>query len=191
MLGKALWLSCQICSYCSTPVIGPLILIFQRFGGDAAPGNTNSAAQDTQEGMPTIIEQVKLGLAETAKSFMLDMWLARHTPEKVMPLLLKVIKHMEEEFADAMANGGGLYAVGYCFGGKYLLLLGGVGGSQLAEAIPTEKPNNDRHESVPQFPIIRAGAMAHGMFSWVVLLMFVLRWSLLSLPAQYSMAYNV
>lgn len=41
-----------------------------------------------------------------------------------MPILQRVIAAAKEEFADSVAYGGGIYAVGYCFGGKYVLLLG-------------------------------------------------------------------
>ena len=54
-----------------------------------------------------------MGFATTAKSFMVDMWLARQTPEKVLPLLRKVVEGAKEEFADAVANGGAVYADGY------------------------------------------------------------------------------
>ena len=33
-----------------------------------------------------------------------------------MPILQRFIAGAKEEFADAVANGGGIYAVGYCFG---------------------------------------------------------------------------
>ena len=104
-----------------------------------------------------MIEQFKLYAAEAVQSFMLDMWLARQTPEKVMPLLTKVIDGIKEEFADAIANGGGMYAVGYCFGGKYVLVLG-AGSS---------KAGKDEEEgTVKTEPVIKAGALAHGKIDW-------------------------
>lgn len=84
-----------------------------QFAGDAAP-NTSTAAHGEEN--PSLIEQVKLGVAAVAKSFNIDMWLARQTPEKVLPVLNRVITSVKEEFADAVSNGGGIYAVGYCFG---------------------------------------------------------------------------
>jgi len=51
------------------------------------------------------------------------MWLACQTPEKVLLILQKFVEGAKEEFAGAVANDGGVYAVGYCFGGKYVLLL--------------------------------------------------------------------
>jgi hypothetical protein len=122
------------------------VLIKSRFDGDAAP---NSAVEPKPQAEPSLIEKLKLGLADGAKSFMIDMWLARHTPELVLPLLHKVIDAAKEEFADAVANGGGIYGAGYCFGAKYILLLGG------------------QHQDVDQGdtkkgPFIKAGVVAHG-----------------------------
>jgi dienelactone hydrolase len=97
--------------------------------------------------------------AETAKSFMIDMWLARHTAEKVLPVLNKVIEGAKEEFADAVANGGGVYAVGYCFGGKYVLLLAGEHPDTVAWG---QTPKDEEEGVVKHGPTIKAGALAHG-----------------------------
>jgi dienelactone hydrolase len=106
-----------------------------------------------------MIEKVKLGLATTAKSFMLDMWLARQTPEKVLPILQKVVEGAKEEFADAVANGGGVYGVGYCFGGKYICLLS----SELPDTVAHgQAVKDDEAGIVKSGPLIRAGALAHG-----------------------------
>lgn len=84
------------------------------------------------------------------------MWLARHTPEKVLPILRRVITSVKEEFADAVANGGGIYAVGYCFGAKYVLLLGSETGTQ-------EKTEVEAEEGmIREGPQIKVGAIAHG-----------------------------
>jgi dienelactone hydrolase len=101
---------------------------------------------------------VKLRAAETAKAFVIDMWLARHTPEKVLPVLYKVIEAAKEEFADAIANGGGIYAVGYCFGGKYVLLLAGERSDIMLRG---QVPENER-TAVHKGPLIKVGALAHG-----------------------------
>ena len=107
-----------------------------------------------------MIEQVKIRAAETVQSFMLDMWLARQTPEKVMPILKKVVEGAKEEFADAVANGGGIYAVGYCFGGKYVLLLA----SDASDTVAGDQAPKDEEQGVIKAePLIRAGALAHGM----------------------------
>jgi dienelactone hydrolase len=90
---------------------------------------------------------------------MIDMWLARHTPEKVLPLLHKVVEGAKEEFADAIANGGGIYAIGYCFGAKYVLLLGSEQSDPAAEAPKDEEEQG----AAPKIaPLIKAGALAHG-----------------------------
>ena len=132
----------------------PPIHYLNRFGGDPAP---NSANLDTGADADTsVLEQVKLKAAEAVQSFMLDMWLARQTPEKVMPILRKVIEGAKEEFADAIASGGGLYAVGYCFGAKYVLLLG-------ADAAADAAPAKDEEQGLAKAePIIKVGAIAHG-----------------------------
>ena len=100
-----------------------------------------------------------MGLATTAKSFVLDMWLARQTPEKVLPILHKVIDGAKEEFADAVANGGGIYAVGYCFGGKYVSLLG----SELPDTVAHGQAQKDEEQGIVKTgPLIKCGALAHG-----------------------------
>lgn len=106
-----------------------------------------------------MIEKVKIGFATTAKSFMVDMWLARQTPEKVLPILQKVVEGAKEEFADAVANGGGVYAVGYCFGGKYVCLLS----SELPDTVAHGQASKDEEQGVVKSgPLIKAGALAHG-----------------------------
>ena len=114
-----------------------------QFGGDPAPNNTNrvtsptgglaeyqnlpTTTQDTEQQQtpqsPSLLDRIKLTFVDTAKSFVLDMWLARQTPEKVLPRLLSVVSAIQDEYADAIAHGGGIYGVGYCFGAKYTLIL--------------------------------------------------------------------
>ena len=129
-----------------------------RFGGDPVP--SSASPNVPVEENPTVIEQVKLKIAETAKSFQIDMWLARQTQEKVLPILQKFIEGAKEEFADAVANGGGIYAVGYCFGGKYVLLLG----ADLPDTIaPAKKGTDEEQGATKAQPLIKAGALAHGI----------------------------
>ncbi|MCJ1434787.1 hypothetical protein MMC27_004157 [Xylographa pallens] len=136
---------------------GFLVVMPDQFGGDPAPNSANPNAP--QEENPTVIEQVKLRAAETVQSFMLDMWLARQTQEKVLPILQKFIEGAKEEFADAVANGGGIYAVGYCFGGKYVLLLA----SELPDTVAHGQKLKDEEQGVLKTgPLIKAGAIAHG-----------------------------
>lgn len=131
---------------------GFLVVMPDQFEGDPAPNAEAEVPSPADE--PSVLEKVKLGMAGAAKSFVIDMWLARHTPEKVVPILRKVIDAAKEEFADAIANGGGIYAVGYCFGGKYVLTLA------------SEQTEGDASEGETQTaktpPLIKAGTMAHG-----------------------------
>ena len=106
-----------------------------------------------------MIEKVKLAAATTAKSFMVDMWLARQTPEKVLPILHKVVKGAKEEFADAVANGGGVYGIGYCFGGKYICLLS----AELPDTVTHGQAVEDEEQGMMKTsPLIKTGAFAHG-----------------------------
>ncbi|KAL8703552.1 MAG: hypothetical protein Q9201_003256 [Fulgogasparrea decipioides] len=126
---------------------------------DAQESSVAGDAPAQAEGNPSMIEKVKMGLADTAKSFMIDMWLARQTPEKVLPLLHKVIEGVKDEFADAVANGDGIYAVGYCFGGKYVLLLG----SEIPDTVAKGQAVKDEEQGIVKSgPQIKAGAIAHG-----------------------------
>lgn len=130
-----------------------------RFGGDPAPNSSSTDTNKVQETDPSLLEQVKLRAAETAKSFLLDMWLARHTAEKIMPILHRVIEAAKDEFADAIASGGGIYAVGYCFGGTYVLRLAG----EHPDTVMQGQAVKDEEEGVVKTgPLIKAGAMAHG-----------------------------
>lgn len=138
---------------------GFLVVMPDQFGDDAAPNTgavSPTAAENSQsaENNPSLLERVKMGAAETAKSFMIDMWLARQTPEKVLPILSKALVGAREQFADAVANGGGVYGVGYCVGGKYLLHLLGNQEEQGQEG--------DEKAELVKEPELKAGAIAHG-----------------------------
>ncbi|KAF2858829.1 alpha/beta-hydrolase [Piedraia hortae CBS 480.64] len=122
---------------------GFVVVMPDQFGGDSAP-STNTTAMSSAEENSTLIEQVKLGVATVAKSFTIDMWLARQTPEKVLPRLQAVLKSAREEFADAVSQGDGVYAVGYCVGAKYVVLLGA-------------------EDEAEKKPAIKCGAIAHGL----------------------------
>lgn len=116
------------------------------FAGDTAPG---AAISDDSS---SLLEQVKLKAVEVTKAFMIDMWLARVTEDKVMPILHKVIDAAKEQYADAIKNGDGIYAVGYCVGGRFVLLLGKE----------TPKAEGDEESGgVKTGPFIKAGAVAH------------------------------
>lgn len=134
------------------------------FDGDVAPNSTTVDAEQAAEGSTgSFLDNFKIKAAETAKSFLIDMWLARHTEEKVLPILHKVIDGAKDEFADAVSNGGGVYAVGYCFGAKYILLLAAerkpvAAGGFFGEA---GKPVDEEAGATNHGPFIKVGALAH------------------------------
>lgn len=139
------------------------------FEGDVAPNSTTvvvDAEQAAAEGASTgsFLDNFKIKAVETAKSFMIDMWLARHTEGLVLPILHKVLDGAKDEFADAVSNGGGIYAVGYCFGARYILLLAAErkpvtgGGGFFGEA---EKPADAEAGAADHGPFIKVGALAH------------------------------
>ena len=121
------------------------------FGGDTGPA-PGSAGATIPDDSSSLLEQVKLKAVEVTKSFFVDMWLARVTPDKVMPILHKVIEAAREEYADAVKVGDGIYAVGYCVGGRFVLLLGS---EQKSEG------GDEESGSLAKGPYIKAGAVAH------------------------------
>ncbi|KAK8143048.1 hypothetical protein G3M48_007813 [Beauveria asiatica] len=126
---------------------GFLVLMPDIFGGDAAPGAV-TITDDTS----SWLEQIKLKAAEVTKSFVIDMWLARVTPDRVLPVLHKVLDAARDSYADAVKQGGGIYAVGYCVGARFVLLLG----KQTEETGADEESGPTTHG-----PYIKAGALAH------------------------------
>ncbi|KAI0206129.1 Alpha/Beta hydrolase protein [Astrocystis sublimbata] len=141
---------------------GYVVVMPDLFEGDPAP---NSAALPEAETTSSFIETFKLKAAETAKSFLIDMWMARHTEEKIFPILEKVIHACEGEFADAVGYGGGIYAVGYCIGGRYVLLLASERTDSQASWTGAQKQADEEagEGQGPQKkgPLIKAGAVAH------------------------------
>ncbi|PMD56884.1 alpha/beta-hydrolase [Hyaloscypha bicolor E] len=133
---------------------GYLVVLPDMFNNDPIPGS----ATYEEEKDPSWIEQVKMRLADTSKSFLIDMWLARQTPEKVLPILHKVIDAAKDEFADAVANGGGIYSVGYCFGGRMTLLLAGEKPDTVAWG---QQVKDEEAGVVKKGPYIKTGAIAH------------------------------
>ncbi|KAI9739047.1 MAG: hypothetical protein M1834_007259 [Cirrosporium novae-zelandiae] len=127
---------------------GFVVVMPDLFAGDPAPNTFDPNAPDPNGASASLLERIKLHAAETAKSFLIDMWLARHTPEKVLPIIYTVLQAAKDEFADAVANGDGVYAVGYSFGGKYVILLAAEG------------KQGDEEEG-KKAPEIKAGAVAH------------------------------
>lgn len=135
---------------------GFLVVMPDQFDNDPAP-NSVDMTEISQEA--SWLESIKLRTAEGIKSFMIDMWLARHTPEKVLPTLYKVLEGAREEFADAVANGGGVYGVGYCFGAKYILILAGQSPDTIARS--QSAPKDEEQGPVNKEPVLKAGAVAH------------------------------
>ncbi|KAG6006364.1 hypothetical protein E4U21_007095 [Claviceps maximensis] len=134
---------------------GFLVLMPDFLSGDTSPVSTTIADDSA-----SILEQVKLKAVEVTKSFMIDMWLARVTPDKVMPVLHKVLDAAEDQFPEAIKRGGGVYCVGYCVGGRFVLLL-----AQENEEESTGAENEDDEEAArtvsKKGPYIKAGALAH------------------------------
>ena len=130
-----------------------------QFAGDPAP-NTAGDSNEEEEENPSVVEKLKMGFATTAKSFLLDMWLARQTPEKVLPILHKVVHGAKEEFADAVAGGGGIYGVGYCFGGKYVCML--ASGTPESATHTKDQAGEEGANASNDHPVLKAGALAHG-----------------------------
>lgn len=143
---------------------GFVVVMPDLFDGDIAPNSTAAEAEAVSESTGSFLDNFKIKAVETAKSFMIDMWLARHTEEKVMPILHKTIDGAKEEFADAVSNGGGIYAAGYCFGGRYVLLLASertpfVGGGGFLGV--GQKPADEEAGAVKKGPFIKTGVVAH------------------------------
>lgn len=79
---------------------GFVVVMPDLFGGDTAPAAAALVAdhdhdhehdQDHRAAAPSLLDRLKLRTAEVAKSFLTDMWLARTTSPKVMPVLARVV----------------------------------------------------------------------------------------------------
>jgi dienelactone hydrolase len=151
---------------------GFVVVMPDQFSGDPATTTTTAIEEN-----PSLLELVKLKAAETVKSFMIDMWLARHTPEKVLPIIHTVLDSAKDEYADAVANGGGIYAAGYCFGAKYVIMLAGEHPDTVTSG---QQPKDEEAGMASKGPLIKAGAIAHATL--------VTRQDLLALKAPISMA---
>lgn len=131
------------------------------FEGDIAPNSAAIEEQSSEGG--SFLDAFKTKAVEGVKSFMIDMWLARHTDEKVVPIIHKVLDGAKDEFADAVSNGGGVYAAGYCFGGKYILQLASERQTQAGGGLfgAAQKPADEEAGAQKNGPYIKAGALAH------------------------------
>lgn len=147
---------------------GFVVVMPDLFNGDPAPNSTKAQLPDEASvtATPSFLDNFKIKIGETAKSFMIDMWLARHTDDKVLPLLHKVLDGVKDEFADAVSNGGGVYAAGYCFGARYVLLLGSERAPH-QQGIPTpwsatqQVGDEEGQKAQTVGPYIKVGALAH------------------------------
>ncbi|KAK7969449.1 Hydrolase tropI [Apiospora saccharicola] len=161
----------EVDAYISKPAsypTSPAKLLLLLTGGTGLQSANNQIQSDkfADEGFVVVMPDLfKLKAVETAKSFMIDMWLARHTEEKVMPLLEKVVDACKSEFADAVAAGDGVYAVGYCFGARYVLLLAAERAVPQAGWSGAQKPADEEAGEAAgvqkKGPFIKAGALAH------------------------------
>jgi len=133
---------------------GFLVVLPDMFSNDPLPSYPTYA----EESDPSIIGQIKMRAAETAKSFLIDMWLARQTSEKVLPIIHKVIEAAKDEFADAVTSGSGVYGVGYCFGARVILLLAGIKSDKVMWG---QQAKDEEAGVVENGPLIKAGAVAH------------------------------
>ncbi|KAL1878163.1 hypothetical protein Daus18300_002079 [Diaporthe australafricana] len=141
---------------------GYVVLMPDLFEGDVAPNSATVDEDEVNRG-GSILDTFKIKAVEGVKSFMIDMWLARHTEEKVLPILHRVIDGAKDEFADAVSNGGGIFAVGYCFGGRYVLLLAAERKAQAGASVfgAAQKPADEEAGPQTSGPYIKAGALAH------------------------------
>ncbi|KAH7149368.1 Alpha/Beta hydrolase protein [Dactylonectria estremocensis] len=127
---------------------GFLVLMPDMFEGESAPGATTIVDDST-----SILEQLKIKAVEVTKSFLIDMWLARVTEDRIMPILHKVIDAAKEQYADAIRQGDGIYAVGYCVGARFVLLL--------AKKTHPTTGGDEESGDVKVGPFIKTGAVAH------------------------------
>lgn len=140
---------------------GYLVIMPDQFAGDFAPNNVFAASDD----QTSFLEALKLRAAEVAKSFRLDMWLARQTPASVLPRLTKVLGAVKEEFADAVQAGGGVYCVGVSVGGRHALLLASELGADVLEGqtdVSEEAAGKVEEGMIRRGPAVKAAVILHG-----------------------------
>jgi dienelactone hydrolase len=140
---------------------GYLVIMPDQFTNDPAPNSVFSAGDDKT----SFIESLKLRAAEVAKSFRLDMWLARHTPGSVLPRLMKVLSAVKDEFADAVQAGGGVYCVGVSVGGRHALLLASELGADVLEGqkeVSEEAAGKVEEGMIRRGPAVKAAVILHG-----------------------------
>ncbi len=97
------------------------------------------------------------------------MWLARHTEEKVMPMLTKVLDACKDADSPTPCRTAAAYLlVGYCFGGRYVLLLAGErpvnpqGDPGITLPWTSQKQADEESNNAETVgPLIKAGVVAH------------------------------
>lgn len=77
-----------------------------------------------------------------------------------MPIIHKVLDTAKDEYADAVAYGGGIYGAGYCFGAKYVIMLAGEHPDSIGYGSVDSKDEETGMAS--KGPFIKAGVVAHG-----------------------------
>ncbi|KAI4849674.1 dienelactone hydrolase [Aureobasidium sp. EXF-8845] len=140
---------------------GYLVIVPDQFNNDPAPNAVFSAGDNNT----SFLESLKLRAAEVAKSFRLDMWLARHTPSSVLPRLSKVLSAVKDEFADAVQAGGGVYCVGVSVGGRHALLLASELGADVLEGqkeVSEEAAGKVEEGMIRRGPDVKAAVILHG-----------------------------
>jgi dienelactone hydrolase len=140
---------------------GYLVIMPDQFNNDPAPNAVFSAGDNNT----SFLESLKLRAAEVAKSFRLDMWLARHTPSSVLPRLSKVLSAVKDEFADAVQAGGGVYCVGVSVGGRHALLLASELGADVLEGqkeVSEEAAGKVEEGMIRRGPAVKAAVILHG-----------------------------
>lgn len=150
------------------------------FNGDAFKTATASdaPAQEEQEPVrqPSLLDKIKIRTVEGVKMFMIDMWLARHTPENTDPIIDNVLTAVKETYEHKeYAPSLGTYVVGYCFGGKYALRLAGPQGekhgvvaSAVAHGTLIQKEDFEGIKRPVVFACVGRSSISHAGSGWLI-----------------------
>lgn len=69
-----------------------------------------------------------------------------------------MLEAAKDEYADAVAYGSGIYAAGYCFGAKYVIMLAG----ERTDMYEQVEEKDEEEGKISKGPLIKAGVVAHG-----------------------------
>jgi len=87
-------------------------------------GTTDDASEllddSNTERHTSLLENVKGVVASGVSALILDLWLARHSEQKTMPIVRNIVQAAKEHFTPQKT-----YAIGFGFGGNVLLILAG------------------------------------------------------------------